>query len=123
MVNFDGKEDNDCNPTTRGGADVVIVSWIGLRADLAIDLRRYLPFLGEHTLQYWETDGRNASLEVLRMLLTRRAMCAFNAATKRDKYENKEDDQWHRSSTTDEASCIGDGKINGRRMLSRISSP
>ena len=41
-VDFDGEEDEDCNPTTRGGADVVIVSWIGSRADLAIDLHRRL---------------------------------------------------------------------------------
>ncbi len=25
-VDFDGEEDDDCNPTTRGGADIVIVS-------------------------------------------------------------------------------------------------
>ena len=51
-VDFDGEEDDDCNPTTWGGADVVIVSWIGSRADLVIDLHRYLPFLGKHTLRY-----------------------------------------------------------------------
>jgi hypothetical protein len=89
-----------------GGADVVIVSWIGSRADLAIDLHRYLPFLGKHTLLYQETEGGNESPEVLLMLLTRRATCDFDAATKRDKDENEENEPWHRSSTTDKASCV-----------------
>jgi hypothetical protein len=31
-VDFGGEEDDNCNPTTWGGADVVVVSWIGLRA-------------------------------------------------------------------------------------------
>ena len=60
-----------------------------------------------------ETDGGNASPEVLRMLSTRRATCNFDAATKRDEDKNEEDEQWHRSSTTDEASCVGDGKKKG----------
>ena len=47
-VNFDGEEDKDYNQQCGGGADVVIVSWIGSRADLAIDLHMYLPFLGKH---------------------------------------------------------------------------
>ena len=45
-VDFDSEEDNGCNPTMQGGAGVIIVSWIGSRADLAVDLHRYLPFLG-----------------------------------------------------------------------------
>ena len=109
-VDFDGEEDDDCNPTTRGGADVVIVSWIGSRADLAIDLHRYLPFLGKHTLRYRETDEGNTSPEVLQMLSTRRATCDFDTATKRNEDENEEDKQWHCSLTTDKASCVGDGK-------------
>ena len=51
--------------------------------------------------------------EVLRMLSTRRATCDFDAATKRDEDENEEDEQWHRSSTTDEANFVGDGKKMG----------
>ena len=34
----------------------------------------------------------------------------FDAATKRDEDENEEDERWHRTSTTDEAGCVGDGK-------------
>jgi hypothetical protein len=34
----------------------------------------------------------------------------FDAATKRDEDENEEDEQWHRSLTTDEANFVGDGK-------------
>jgi hypothetical protein len=51
--------------------------------------------------------------EVLRMLSTRRATCDFDAATKRDEDENEEDEQWHRSSTTDEVNFVGDGKKMG----------
>ena len=81
--------------------------------DLATDLRRYLPFLGKNTLRYRRTNVGNSSLEVLRMLSTRRATCNFDAATKRDEDENEEDEQWHRSSTTDEANFVGDGKKMG----------
>ena len=84
-----------------------------MRADLAIDLHRYLPFLGKHTLRYRETDEGNTSPEVLQMLSTRRATCDFDAATKRNEDENKEDKQWHCSLTTDKASCVGDGKKSG----------
>ena len=31
-VDFNGEEDDNCNPTMWGGADVVVVSWIGSRA-------------------------------------------------------------------------------------------
>jgi len=78
--------------------------------DMAIDLHRYLPFLGKHTLQYWETVAGNASLIVLRMLSMRRATCDFDASTKRDEDENEEDERWHPTSTKDKASCIGNGK-------------
>ncbi len=50
---------------------------------------------------------------VLRMLSTRRATCDYDAATKRDEDENEEDEQWHRSSTTDKANFVGDGKKMG----------
>jgi hypothetical protein len=46
-------------------------------------------------------------------LLTRRATCDFDAATKCDEDENEEDERWHRTSTMDEASCVGDGKETG----------
>jgi len=50
---------------------------------------------------------------VCTMLLTRRATYNFDAATKCDEDENEEDEQGHRMSTTDEASCVGDGKETG----------
>ena len=90
--------------------------------DMAIDLHRYLPFLGEYVLRNRGTDAGNALLEVLRMLLTRRAMCDFNAATKHDEDENEEDELWHRTVTTEEASCVGDGNETGgglRRLTNK----
>jgi hypothetical protein len=42
-----------------------------------------------------------------------RATCDFDAATKRGEDENEEDERWHRTSTMDEASCVGDGKETG----------
>jgi len=32
---------------------------------------------------------------------------------KREEDENEEDERWHRTSTMDEASCVGDGKEMG----------
>ena len=53
--------------------------------------------------------------EVLRMLSTRRATCDFDAATKtkHDEDAKEEDERWHRTSTMNEASCVGDGKETG----------
>ncbi len=47
------------------------------------------------------------------MLSTKRATCDFDAATKHDEDEKEEDERWHRTSTRDEASCVGDGKETG----------
>ena len=82
-------------------------------SNLAINLHRYLPFLGKHALQYWETIAGNASLIVLRMLSMRRATCDFDASTKRDEDKNKEDKRRHCKLTKDEASCVGEGKEMG----------
>ena len=80
---------------------------------LAMDLHRYLPFLGKHTLRYRETNKGNASLIVLRMRTMRRATCNFDASTRRDEDKNKEDKRRHCKLIKDEASCVGEGKETG----------
>jgi len=54
-----------------------------------------------------DTENRFEACIVCTKLSTRRATCNFDAAAKRAEDENEEDERWHRTSTMDEASCVG----------------
>jgi hypothetical protein len=92
---------------------ILIVEGVGVREDDDGRTRRWRRMSCEGCLVRSDTKNRFKACIVCTMLSARRATCNFDASTKRDKDENDEDKRWHCTSTTDEASCVDDGKETG----------
>ena len=92
---------------------ILIAKGVGAREDNDGRTRRWWQMSGEGCLVRSDAENCFEACIVCTKLSTRRATCDFDAATKCDMDENEEDEQWHRSSTTDEANFVGDGKKMG----------
>ena len=93
---------------------ILIAKGVGAREDDNGRMRRWRRMSCEGCLVRSDTENRfEEACIICTKLSTRRATCDFDAATKRDEEENEEDERWHRTSTIDEASCIGNGNETG----------
>ncbi len=87
---------------------ILIAKGVGSREDNDGRKRRWRRMSCEGCLVQSDAKNRFEACIVYTKLSTRRATCDFGAATKRDEDKNEEDERWHRTSTMDEASCVGD---------------
>ena len=92
---------------------ILIAKGVGAREDNDGRTRRWRRMSCEGCLVRSDAENRFEACIICTKLSTRRATCDFDAATKCDEDENEEDERWHRTSTMDEASCVGDGKETG----------
>ena len=92
---------------------ILIAKGVGAREDNDGRMRRWRRMSCEGCLVRSDAESRFETCIICTKLSTRRATCDFDAATKRDEEENEEDERWHRTSTIDEASCIGNGNETG----------
>jgi hypothetical protein len=92
---------------------ILIAKGVGAPEDDNGRTRRWRRMSCEGCLVRSDAENCFEACIVCTKLSTRRATCDCDAATKRDEDENEEDERWHRTSTTDEAGCVGDGKEMG----------
>jgi len=94
---------------------ILIAKGVGAMEDNDGRTRQWRRMSCEGCLVRSDAKNRFEACIVCMKLSKRRATCDFDAATKtkHDEDAKEEDERWHRTSTMNEASCIGNGKETG----------